>query len=43
MENVKALDDFYAKFGKVDGVGEDQDARQGKQKKLLIKNEKINI
>lgn len=38
LEEVEALDKFEAKFGKGDGVGEEEGARQGKM--IPIKNDK---
>lgn len=38
LEEVVALDKFEAKFGKGDGVGEEEGARQGKM--IPIKNDK---
>ena len=34
MEETVALDDFETKYGKGDGVGENEGARQGKNKKI---------
>ncbi|KAI0990730.1 hypothetical protein K3495_g17457 [Podosphaera aphanis] len=38
FENVEALDRFEAKYGKGDGVGEDEGARQGQVQKKKKKN-----